>query len=195
MPISSPAEKAIDEVKESSADLAIGAARLLIQSLQPADYIGGGAERQVFALDEKRVAAFFPKMGRDPSQIPKELKSYYYASKLAHLLLPDNFPDVYLAASQPPMMIAERIRAGAESDSDDRYGFRRQLERLGWTEAVDYNSSNFAKDDKGNVVYLDIITPEKLLTPEFREYCAILDDDVLMKVKGLQAKIIRNLVG
>lgn len=188
------AHAALEEVRNIADGQVSKAGRLLIDRLRIEDYVGGGVEKEVFSLDDERVIAFFIGQRNRPEDIPRLMKSYYYSGKLAHLLMPQNFPDVHLAGSEPPVMVSSRIHTVGPTSSDERYVFRQKLDAIGMADAVDYHADNFLLDKNGNVVYVDVVTPEKLLTSEFNLHMSVLDNDVFAKARTLQSKILKNLV-
>lgn len=72
--------------------------------------LGMGSEKVVYPYgdDGDRVVAFIYN-SHDRSTSAGDMKGKFYAGKLLHVLMPENFPDVHMTGSQPPMIIAERI--------------------------------------------------------------------------------------
>lgn len=155
--------------------------------------LGEGEDRKVFVdpEDETRVIS----ERRDSFEIEGEkgpekdtiyqLKGRFYLTKIAHLLLPKNIPDVYQAGESPDgkqTIDAERIshteghamlQKARLFDMSEKAAARKMqkemgqeiqdvtmsLSDLGFGFNIDENISNFTKDEEGNVHYLETFKP------------------------------------
>lgn len=132
------------------------------------ELLGSGSQKDVYVLNDHpdRAIAVFnnseqPYRDRDPKLT---LKRQYYARKILHALYPENIPDVYLAASEPAVLITERINPGIVSDKQQERWKHRQphdqkrlgdkLRKIGVY--IDQASPlNFARRPNGSLVYVD----------------------------------------
>lgn len=142
-------------------DTAHPAAQRLIEKKRDEEPLGAGAEKVVYAHGDKKVLAFLTERKKEPN-LPDRMKESFYISKILHLLLPENIPDIHLAGSQPAVMVAERI------NPPDNYG-KRILSRLKKPFAkallvhrihklgvfVDTFPSNFMLNSSGKPNYID----------------------------------------
>ena len=118
---------------------------------------------------------------------PRQLKGRYYLTKIAHLLLPHNIPDVYQASEsseRTQTVDVERIahtpghklfqevhRSGgdpreageriAKEMSAEMSNLTDKLADIGLGFNVDESFGNYTKDEEGNVYYLETFKPWK----------------------------------
>ena len=67
---------------------------------------GEGREKRVYKLDEKRILALYKD---NETKDLLELRQLFYLQKIAHLLFPDNIPDIVQAGVNPSHYIAEKV--------------------------------------------------------------------------------------
>jgi len=141
-------------------DSANQAAKDVIDRKKDTRPLGYGAQKVVYEYGDDNVIAFFGR-SNNPERA-EQMKREFYQRKLMHLLMPDNFPDIHLAGSQPGVMISEKINPGPDVKSRlekykrklNQFKLKRSLKKIGV--GVDSGSSaNFILDDKGNEVYVD----------------------------------------
>ena len=148
--------------------------------------LGSGDQKNVFVDpgNEKRVVSEIKKEAEKDT--PRQLKGRYYLTKIAHLLLPENIPDIYQAGESHEggqNVYAERIShtAGhaliqkARQEGGDEaaalkisvkelgrgaWDLDLELERIGLGFNVDdKNIANYTKNEKGSVYYLETFKP------------------------------------
>lgn len=140
----------------------------ILGMVDDSERLGSGSQKDVYVLGDNpdRAVAVFnnseqPYRDRDPKLT---LKRQYYARKILHALYPENIPDVYLAASEPAVLITERINPGIVSDKQQERWKHRQphdQERLGDKLRkigvyIDQASPlNFVRRPNGSLVYVD----------------------------------------
>jgi len=147
--------------------------------------IGEGDEKKVFVNpgDERKIIA--ERKDETERDTPRQLKGRYYLTKIAHLLLPKNIPDIYQASESSAgkqtvdterifhtkghrlLQEARRSGGGEESAKEkiieemgEKIGeLDLELERIGLGFNVDPNVGNYTKDEKENVYYLETFKP------------------------------------
>lgn len=123
--------------------------------------LGSGKDKVVYEWgDEQKIA--FTTSGLKNSEQANRVKQSYYVTKLLHLLMPENVPDMKIAGWQPPLQISERVKA-QESNGRSLFSklkimlaekrLKRKLDKLG----VIYDDfhTNFMPDESGNQNYID----------------------------------------
>lgn len=132
------------------------------------ELLGSGSQKDVYALNDhpNRAIAVFkngerPYGAREPNLA---IKREYYARKILHTLYPDNIPDVYLAASEPAVLITERIDPGpitetrrkiwAHNQRRDQNRLGDQLRKIG-VYIDEASPLNFARRTNGSLAYVD----------------------------------------
>jgi hypothetical protein len=148
------------------------------------EQIGTGYEKNVYDHpdDERKLIAFLKK-----NEAPRFLKAQYYLTKIAHMLLPNNVPDIHFAGGEENQAlvvekksldeghnktrdnilkfhrtgvpdIAQADDREAEVHSDSRYAeLRNKFTELRLS--YDHGVSNFGLDKEGNMVYIDTLYP------------------------------------
>lgn len=152
-----PKEVAAEHLEQLK-DTAIPAGKRLIDSYIGLEPIAVASEKTVYEYGDERVIAFFPR--DDSEKYVDNLKNLYFQIKLAHILYPENVPNVHYMGSQPPMIIYDKVRPkklegkgvwpphGEVKDLDDRF--------LGTGLVTDLiGIDNFIRDVDGHIKYVD----------------------------------------
>lgn len=134
--------------------------------INPDRPLGEGSEKQVFEHKDNPDLA----VGVYREQIqesPETTKGRYYIQKIAHLLMPDNIPDIHLAASDPHMVVTDKLdvdelRTAAlyeytvgKKKIDEAFA---RLMDFG-IEIDDDHSRNFVYDNDLQVKFSDVLAP------------------------------------
>lgn len=152
-------------------------------------FLGEGNEKKVFINpeDENRVISEI-KEGSE-KDTPRELKGRYYLTKIIHLLLPKNIPDVHqveesssgkqtidtsrISHTKEHSLLQEMRQPGSGSEEgfesakkmivDDMgaemHELDLKLEQIGLGFNIDPFVGNYTKDEAGNVHYLETFKP------------------------------------
>lgn len=92
---------------------------------------------------------------------PQVLKNIFWLSKIGHLLFPEHIPAVHMVASQPQLIVKERISGRALDDmswdEDDEAAYDEVSEKLvdAGLLTIDGVPENFSILDDGRVVFHD----------------------------------------
>jgi hypothetical protein len=152
------------------------------ENIQP---LGESEEKKVFINpdDESRVISE-RKEGKE-KDTPRQLKGRFYLTKIAHLLLPKNVPEIYQTGESSDgtqQIEAERIshtpgqtllqearRSGEDEESaqdkiiEEMGGemgeLDLELENIGLGLVIHTGVGNYTKDEQGNINYLDTFSP------------------------------------
>lgn len=134
-----------------------------IEKIKKQDKIGSGAQKRIYVHpdDPKKIVAVFhdrPVPGQEKYQSVDNLKIRFYVNKILNLLYPDNVPNIHLAASEPPVLIIDRIMGKEINEMNPKHQFykiliQRRLRKIGIL--ADRNSFNFMADQDGKVFYID----------------------------------------
>ncbi len=167
--------------------------------------IGEGCQKKVFVdpKNEKRIIAEMKENVKEDT--PRQLKGRYYLTKIAHLLLPENIPAVYQAGESvegKQTVDAERIAHSPghallqktwqmEGSFDAAYEqahkelgadiqrVESRLRHIGLDLGVDTYVSNFTKDKKGNIYYLETFRPWEINFPNHGKIEMWFDEEKL----------------
>ncbi len=127
--------------------------------------IGQGAQKKVYSYpdDPQKVMSVF-KEDIDTSTDPPA-QQRYYTQKILHLLFPNNIPDIYLAASNPNMLVLERVEPIKESflqkalhsvtNPIARKLFERKLDKATGLGLDNSHGFNFIHSKSGSFMYVD----------------------------------------
>jgi hypothetical protein len=147
--------------------------------------LGEGEEKKALINPENKGRVIIEMKEGAEKDTPGQLEGRYRLTKIAHLLLPNNVPDIYNAEESvdgKQTICAERIshslghvllqkerRSGGDEDSARKrmveemdQGMVRldlELERIGFGFNIDENVSNYTIDETGNVYYLETFKP------------------------------------
>ncbi|TRZ80014.1 hypothetical protein D4R86_05055 [bacterium] len=167
--------------------------------------LGEGEQKKTFINPEDERKIISETRESAEKDTPRQLKGRYYLTKIAHLLLPKNIPDIYQAGesrNETQTVDTERIshtlghtflqeerRSGADE------GFARkqmieemgagmgevdlELERIGLGFNIDSNVGNYTKDEAGNVYYLETFKPWQADPVNPKELEVLFDEDEL----------------
>ena len=157
------------------------------------EQIGLGSEKIVYQdrNDPDKVIGVFEEWEK---KTPNQMKAMFYLTKILHLLLPKNIPDMHWAGSESRAyqsdkvehddrhkvlnsgmsgtvnLPIEEIEKSIEDDSAVRE-LQKELEKLG-IKSLDYAPVNYSMDSKGNILYLDTFYVWKKKTDgELKLFC------------------------
>lgn len=168
--------------------------------------LGEGDERRTFVNpeDESKIIS---EMKEDAEKdTPRQLKGRYYLTKIAHLLLPKNIPDIYQAGESrdgtqtidaerishmPGHKLLQEMRQSGEDEGlarkqiIDEMGkemgeLTMELSEIGLGFNIDEYVGNYTKDETGNVYYLETFKPW-VFNPKNPEDFEVLFDEETMK--------------
>jgi hypothetical protein len=149
--------------------------------------IGTGAEKAVYKHPQHtdKVIAFHhgnPNMHDD--EIPheytsEEMKAKFYILKLLELLMPGITPEVYLAGSQPPVLVLEKVEGAKFGESDKEYeaaeSITIKLRKFGLD--IDDSEVNFINRGDNNLTYVDSIDFNEFNSDEVKRAISKLPDE------------------
>lgn len=151
--------------------------------------IGEGEQKKTFVDPdnaEKVVATIKPDEEGEVSIMPRDMKGSYYLTKIAHMALPGNIPDIHQAGKMgdSASFVRERVahdlahqnlqQIKSNLTEEDRAKAREavvkeiggeiseltdKLADTGFAFDIDGDVSNFTRDGKGNVKYLEEFNP------------------------------------
>lgn len=146
--------------------------------------LGEGTEKEVFVNPEDKEKVISEMKESEDKDTPRQLKGRYYLTKIAHLLLPKNIPDISQVGESvggKQTIDAERIShtpghellQESKSRKDEESAMKKiteemgtgmgeldsELERIGLGFNIDSNVGNYTKDKEGNVYYLESLKP------------------------------------
>lgn len=147
--------------------------------------LGSGIEKDVFVDpdNEEKVLSILKTLPGQRRNSPNKIKGSYYLTKIAHILLPKNVPDITQATiSKDGKEIFDRqriehtkghemlqsARANQQDESEALKVMRDEidpndasfkLEDIGLGFHLDENMGNYTKDKEGNVYYLETFIP------------------------------------
>lgn len=147
--------------------------------------LGEGKQKKVFVDSENEKSVISETRQEAEKDTPCQLEGRYLLTKIAHLLLPENIPDIYQAkesADKKQTVEVERIshtpkhvllQETRQSGKDEKLASKELMEELGSGPMdttlkiadvglgfnVDENIGNFTKDELGNVYYLETFKP------------------------------------
>jgi hypothetical protein len=117
--------------------------------------------RVVSVLKEKDPGLYKKREENDEKKSPRTLKGTFYLTKLAHLLRPQQVPDIHQAGETVDgqqtidrdlhQLVKLKRSEAAEADV--------KLKQIGLGPAIDPKVNNYTKDQEGNVSYLDAFIP------------------------------------
>src|SRR3989344_2951662 len=140
------------------------------------EQIGLGSEKIVYQdrNNPDKVIGVFEEWEK---KTPNQMKGMFYLTKILHLLLPKNIPDMHWAGSESRAyqstkvehddrhkvlnsgmsgvanISREEVEESIEDDSNVR-DLQKELEKLG-IKSLDYAPVNYSSDSEGNILYLD----------------------------------------
>ncbi|MFA6006961.1 MAG: hypothetical protein WC764_04540 [Candidatus Paceibacterota bacterium] len=154
-----------------------------LERFEPAglQLLGEGVEKKVFVGPKNEKGIISVRKEWMDKETPRQLKGRYYLTKIAHLLLPRNIPDIHQvreATDGKQAVDSERISHSAgqallqrmRRSGKDEEPARKQiisemgaeagkldleLERIGLGFSIDSNAGNYTKNEKGDVYYLE----------------------------------------
>lgn len=145
------------QAKDASPDV-----QAIIDNLEGVEPLGLGSEKIVYPFGETQVLAGY-KVRKPPNVIREE----FYRRKLAHTLAPDLIPDIHLAASQPSVLVVDRVEdvplRGEGGEAKERAATQQttaKLAELGID--IDAGNSNFVINALGVAVYVDSLERHSL---------------------------------
>lgn len=170
---------------------------------------GEGNEKKVFINpeDESRIISEIKESSEKDT--PRELKGRYYLTKIVHLLLPKNIPDIHQvkeSSAGKQTIDAERISHTKEhsllqqtrqSDGDSSESFEEtkkiivdemgagmheldlKLEQIGLGFNIDPFVGNYTKDEAGNVHYLETFKPWQVDVVNKKDLEILFDEESL----------------
>jgi hypothetical protein len=149
----------IETFRQASAQLDNPFVANFMERVVDSTHLGTGAEKLVYVHpdDEQKAVSLVYEGNRTPDNI----KRNFYLTKVAHLLAPNQIPDMHLASWALPLRISERVipPAGLRGCIANASKFVRasllvrKLDRLGIL--VDDHASNFVTNQLGSVSYVD----------------------------------------
>lgn len=174
------------------------------------DPLGEGDQKKSFVNpeNERRIISETKKEADKDS--PRQLKGRYYLTKIAHLLLPKNIPDIHQAReshdgiqtvdteriSHTPghTLLQEIRRSGGDEESAKKQILEEigggmgkldlELERIGLGFNIDGNVGNYTKDEAGDVYYLETFKPWQVDTVNTRELEILFNEEELREAIG-----------
>ncbi len=174
--------------------------------------LGEGSEKRSFINPEDERKNISEKKGGEEKDTPRQLKGRYYLTKIAHLLLPQNIPDISQvreSAEGKQTIDTERIshtqghallQELRQLDKDEEPARKQIIEEMGkeMTDItlkiadiglgfnIDENVGNYTKDEKGNVYYLETFKPWQVDTVNPKELETLFSEEELRKaIKGI----------
>ena len=141
------------------------------------EQIGLGSEKIVYQdrNNPNKVIGVFEEWEK---KTPNQMKGMFYLTKILHLLLPKNIPDMYWAGSESRAYQSTKVEhddrhkvlnsyvssgkdtisreeVGESIEADSAVGqLQKELEKLG-IRSLDYAAVNYSSDSEGNILYLD----------------------------------------
>ncbi|MEA2112769.1 MAG: hypothetical protein U9P50_02235 [Patescibacteria group bacterium] len=181
--------------------------------------LGEGIEKKSFInpKDERKIISE-TKEGAE-KDTPRQLKGRYYLTKIAHLLLPENIPDIYQAGeSRDGIQTVDRERIShtpghkllqekRRSDEEEELARQEIIEEMGGemnkvtnTIAdiglafnIDENIGNYTKNEAGNVYYLETFKPWEVDLVNPKELEALFDEEELREaIDGISDQKVKE---
>lgn len=169
----------------------------------PAKPIGEGKEKKIFVNPQnpERVIAEIKKpkeaefkMDAPIDYSPRQLKGAFYLTKIAHLLLPKNVPEIHQAGESvegQQTIDSERVTGSAEDTSYTEIDkIEEKFERIGLRLLIDEagGMDNYSKDEDGNIKYLKTLVPWEVSKMGARHQVELLFDenDLTKAIKKLK---------
>ncbi|SRR6266481_5819965 len=177
-----------------------------------AEPLGEGDERKAFIDPNNEQRIISERKEEAEKDTLREMKGRYYLTKIAHLLLPNNIPDVHQAGetaqgkqlvdaerishSQGHALLQERRRHGVDEGAAAKKIIKElgpemrkldlELERIGFGFNIDPNVGNYTKDEAGNVYYLEAFKPWRADAADEGEIEILFDEEALRDaIEGL----------
>lgn len=163
--------------------------RIKRENLKP---LGDGGEKRVYENPnnpEQALGLFH----RSKAESVEEVKGRFYLTKILHMLLPKNIPDMHLAASHPNAIIVDKVEnmnktvTSEHRDTHDLIELSDKLKEAG-IKNLDDNWFNFKFNKDGDINYVDSFRPWfKFINP---------DDSIELRVEFDREKLeagIQNL--
>ena len=167
--------------------------------------LGEGDEKKTFVNPENEDRIISELKESAEKDTLRQLKGRYYLTKIAHLLLPKQVPDIHqvresqsgkqeidserISHSEEHTFLQEQRRAGAGEESareqiveniGDGIGeIDQELERIGLGFNIDPNVGNYSKDQEGNVYYLETFKPWQPDVVDVDDLEVLFDEEAL----------------
>lgn len=188
------ADYAVEKVRRMESQPVSQAGRILLKKAVTEGHVGSGLEKDVFDYREGQVISFFTHVSIEPQKLAAALKTYYYAAKLGHLLLPNHIPDAHLAASRPAAIVFDKIYGEKDDITyEERHAFRRRLESIGITSACDLADGNLIRQSNGVIAYVDTINASMLVgNPELDVHIDTLASATARRARRLQLRLLAH---
>jgi hypothetical protein len=148
--------------------------------------VGAGAERKFYEdpSNPERVIGIYR---AEKESHPNEIKGRYYLTKILHILLPGNIPDVFMSTTEPNAIVRRKVELGKEhraiqerrkiwesiqkipdeinKEADSALGKIKNDPKVAEFRSrlyplgiyVDIAPVNFGYDEKGNVQYVETV--------------------------------------
>ena len=173
--------------------------------------LGEGGERKIYVNPEDESKIISELREEAEKDTPRQLKGRYYLTKIAHLLLPKNIPDIYQAGesidekqtvdrkrishTRGHSRLQEIRRSGEDEESareqivqeigEGATELDEELERIGISyNIIDSNVGNYIKDKNGNVYYLETFKPWEVSPGDPKELEAFFNEEELRDAIG-----------
>ena len=168
--------------------------------------LGEGDEKKVFVDPENEKRVISERKDTTEKDTPRQLKGRYYLTKIAHLLLPKNVPDIYQAGESedgkqtidaerishsPGQTLLQELRHEGKDEKTAEEELRKELgpemgavdlelERIGVLGFTpDLNLGNYTKDKSGNVYYLETFKPWEVDAADSKKLEILFDEEAL----------------
>lgn len=128
--------------------------------------LGSGTEKRVYE-DPNNPDRALGIYHESQTESAERVKGRFYLTKILHLLLPKNVPDMHLAASDPHAIVVDKVRGWNAVDyvdyDENKFSsafkeLRSKLESVG-IDWIDGYSENFIFDKDGNLFFVDSFQP------------------------------------
>lgn len=138
------------------------------------------AQHSVAVLKEKDPGFYKKREENDEKKSPRTLKGAFYLTKIAHLLLPQQVPDIHQAGETVDgQQTVDRDRnAPVKLMRRDVGEVDSELKRIGLGSVIDPKINNYTKGEEGDILYLDEFIPWNINTTD-RALELRFDRDVL----------------
>ncbi|MDP3726309.1 MAG: hypothetical protein Q8R36_03880 [bacterium] len=172
--------------------------------------LGEGDEKRVFVNPENKRKIISETKEEVEKDTPRQLRGRYYLTKIAHLLLPKNIPDIYqvresvdgkqtidaerISHTQGHALLQEKRQSGGDEESAGKQITEEmgaeigkldlELERIGLSFSIDGNIGNYTKDEKGDVYYLETFKPWQVDPVNLKELEVLFNEEELREAIG-----------
>lgn len=188
------------------------------EGLEP---IGEGEQKKAFINpdDESRIISEVKEETEIQKDTPRQLKGRYYLTKIAHLLLPKNIPDIYQAGESvdgKQVVDTERISHTPEhahlqdvrkSGGDEEMAGEQvveemgkemreldeKLEDIGLGFNIDENIGNYTKSETGDVYYLETFKPWEFNPDNPKDFEVLFDEEAMREfILGISDQSVKE---